>query len=71
MNLSTNSFKLLKICSLNCTFTGKDFGRSNAANILNKYKKRKIPTFNDDIQGTGIVVLGGIFGAMDITGGKN
>lgn len=47
----------------------EDFGRSNAANILNKYKK-EIPTFNDDIQGTGIVVLGSIFGAMDITGEK-
>lgn len=47
----------------------EDFGRSNAANILNRYKK-EIPTFNDDIQGTGIVVLGGIFGAMDITGEK-
>lgn len=47
----------------------EDFGRSNAANILNKYKK-EIPTFNDDIQGTGIVVLGGIFGAMGITGEK-
>lgn len=47
----------------------EDFGRSNAANILNKYKK-EILTFNDDIQGTGIVVLGGIFGAMDITGEK-
>ncbi|MCH4168584.1 MAG: NAD-dependent malic enzyme [Streptococcaceae bacterium] len=47
----------------------EDFGRSNAANILNQYKN-KIPTFNDDIQGTGIVVLGGIFGALDITGEK-
>lgn len=47
----------------------EDFGRSNAADILNRYKK-EIPTFNDDIQGTGIVVLGGIFGAMDITGEK-
>ncbi|MFK4942947.1 malolactic enzyme [Lactococcus garvieae] len=47
----------------------EDFGRSNAANILNKYKK-VIPTFNDDIQGTGIVVLGGIFGSLDITGEK-
>ena len=47
----------------------EDFGRMNAANILEKYRKN-IPTFNDDIQGTGIVTLGGIFGAMDITGGK-
>lgn len=47
----------------------EDFGRSNAATILDKYKK-DIPTFNDDIQGTGIVVLGGIFGALDITGEK-
>ena len=47
----------------------EDFGRSNAANILDKYKGN-IPTFNDDIQGTGIVVLGGIFGALDITGEK-
>ena len=47
----------------------EDFGRGNAANILNKYKT-KIPTFNDDIQGTGIVTLGGIFAAMDIAGEK-
>lgn len=47
----------------------EDFGRSNAATILDKYK-HTIPTFNDDIQGTGIVVLGGIFGALDITGEK-
>lgn len=47
----------------------EDFGRMNAANILEKYRKN-IPTFNDDIQGTGIVTLGGIFGAMDITGEK-
>ena len=45
----------------------EDFGRSNAANILEKYRK-KIPTFNDDIQGTGIVTLGGIFGALAVTG---
>ena len=47
----------------------EDFGRLNAANILEKYRKQ-IPTFNDDIQGTGIVTLGGIFGALDITGEK-
>ena len=47
----------------------EDFGRSNAANILEKYRK-DIPTFNDDIQGTGIVTLGGIFGALAVTGEK-
>lgn len=47
----------------------EDFGRSNAAVILNKYKD-KIPTFNDDIQGTGIITLAGIYGALDITGEK-
>ena len=47
----------------------EDFGRGNAANILNKYKTQ-IPTFNDDIQGTGIVTLGEIFAAMDIAGEK-
>lgn len=47
----------------------EDFGRSNAANILEKYRK-KIPTFNDDIQGTGIVTLGGIYGSLEISGEK-
>ena len=47
----------------------EDFGRGNAANILEKYRT-KIPTFNDDIQGTGIVTLGGVFGAMAISGQK-
>ena len=47
----------------------EDFGRLNAANILEKYRKQ-IPTFNDDIQGTGIVTLGGIFGSLDISGEK-
>ncbi|MCW8780748.1 malolactic enzyme [Latilactobacillus curvatus] len=47
----------------------EDFGRSNAANILNKYKDQ-IVTFNDDIQGTGIITLAGIMGALNISGGK-
>ena len=47
----------------------EDFGRLNAANIFEKYRKQ-IPTFNDDIQGTGIVTLGGIFGSLDISGEK-
>ena len=47
----------------------EDFGRPTAATILEKYRKQ-IPTFNDDIQGTGIVTLGGIFGALAVTGEK-
>lgn len=47
----------------------EDFGRSNAAKILEKYRKKK-PTFNDDIQGTGIVTLGGLYGSLEISGEK-
>lgn len=44
----------------------EDFGRSNAAVILEKYQD-KILTFNDDIQGTGIISLAGVLGAMNIS----
>ncbi|CAM3162395.1 malolactic enzyme [Leuconostoc rapi] len=44
----------------------EDFGRSNAQVILDKYKD-SIATFNDDIQGTGMIVLAGIFGALNIS----
>jgi malate dehydrogenase (oxaloacetate-decarboxylating) len=47
----------------------EDFGRSNAADILNQYKDQ-ITVFNDDIQGTGIIVLAGILGALNISGEK-
>ena len=43
----------------------EDFGRSNAATILKKYQKT-YPVFNDDCQGTGIITLAGILGAMKI-----
>ena len=47
----------------------EDFGRSNAAAILKKYQKN-YPVFNDDCQGTGIITLAGILGAMKINGEK-
>lgn len=55
-------------------FTGlylhfEDFGRSNAAAVLNKYRG-VYPVFNDDCQGTGIITLAGLLGAMKINGEK-
>lgn len=44
----------------------EDFGRSTATKILNTYKN-DWPTFNDDIQGTGIVVTSAVLGALAIT----
>lgn len=45
----------------------EDFGRSTATKILNTYKN-DWPTFNDDIQGTGIVVTSAVLGTLAITG---
>lgn len=47
----------------------EDFGRSHAAVLLDKYVDT-YPVFNDDIEGTGIITLAGILGALNITGGK-
>ena len=47
----------------------EDFGRDHAAQILSRYRSH-ILTFNDDIQGTGIIVLAGILGALKISGEK-
>lgn len=47
----------------------EDFGRSNAAAILKKYQKT-FPVFNDDCQGTGIITLAAILGAMKINNEK-
>lgn len=47
----------------------EDFGRGTAARILDKYQDR-ILTFNDDIQGTGVIALAGVLGALKISGQK-
>ncbi|MFD2616450.1 NAD-dependent malic enzyme [Terrilactibacillus laevilacticus] len=44
----------------------EDFGRSNAARILEKYNDR-ICTFNDDIQGTGIMMVAAALATIKVS----
>ena len=45
----------------------EDFGADNARRILVKYRD-KYRIFNDDMQGTGAIVLAGLFGALKAAG---
>lgn len=45
----------------------EDFGSSNARRILDRHRKA-LPTFNDDMQGTGAIVLAALLNAVDRSG---
>jgi malate dehydrogenase (oxaloacetate-decarboxylating) len=45
----------------------EDFGSTNCRRILNRYRD-SMPTFNDDMQGTGAIVMSGLFNALKVAG---
>jgi malate dehydrogenase (oxaloacetate-decarboxylating) len=45
----------------------EDFGTANARRILDRFRDR-LPTFNDDVQGTGAINLGAVLAAVEVTG---
>ena len=53
----------------NAVLQWEDFSKSNAFDNLDGYREELV-SFNDDVQGTGAVVLGGILSAMKIKGAR-
>jgi malate dehydrogenase (oxaloacetate-decarboxylating) len=45
----------------------EDFGSANARAILDRYSEKRC-VFNDDVQGTGAVVMAALYGALRVTG---
>jgi malate dehydrogenase (oxaloacetate-decarboxylating) len=47
----------------------EDFGSTNCRRILSRYRD-SVPTFNDDMQGTGAIVMAGLFNALKVAGAR-
>ena len=52
-----------------CVIQWEDFKQENAIKILERYRN-SVPSFNDDIQGTGAVALAGLIAAVNAGGGS-